>query len=451
MKTYHPDRRQFLKNLGIVGAGLVTGSYGCGKNSVGIEVGNQFPKYDHRQLMHFKETNMQAFAQALIDNAQCLGYEIHPELKDVIKRGNGLRLNKPVTLEDISKSAKTIVTDFSTKQPLQAKTSYFNVRDIGNGIVRYNVSAQADGYLTRETVGYADKGSPINLDLELIPDHEKLVALMNDCARKTYENGGIDGSLRWNEKPKIYISTNTEFLKNGKLTDELLNHTQKVMEEKLPLWSNGFAKNLEIEIGGSVPVKPGPHYEFQDGYIIISFDNTIPGVGQAAVWDDTKDRWIEKNVISLRNDKPDANFTGTILQEMATALGAYNFPRNSIIKPEDTMLHQETLLQDFTPLDLQMGQWLYSRPAGNYAPDIDEGFPLNINDVPLTGDFDKDYLVGFPDFLILAQTFGKREGQAGYDARADLTLDGLVGFDDFLLFVQNFGRKRNPDALILTN
>ena len=55
-------------------------------------------------------------------------------------------------------------------------------------------------------------------------------------------------------------------------------------------------------------------------------------------------------------------------------------------------------------------------------------------------DFDGDGAVGFSDFLLFAQQFGLRQGDAGYDARYDLDGDGTIGFGDFLIFANSFGK-----------
>lgn len=59
--------------------------------------------------------------------------------------------------------------------------------------------------------------------------------------------------------------------------------------------------------------------------------------------------------------------------------------------------------------------------------------------IALVGDFNGDGSVGFADFLQLAQAFGKKSTDAGFDSRLDLDSDGEVGFSDFLLFAANFG------------
>ncbi|MFT5366220.1 MAG: hypothetical protein ACI8V2_001167 [Candidatus Latescibacterota bacterium] len=55
-------------------------------------------------------------------------------------------------------------------------------------------------------------------------------------------------------------------------------------------------------------------------------------------------------------------------------------------------------------------------------------------------DLNGDGTVGFPDFLIFAQAFGKNSGDAGYVAKADLDSNGNIGFSDFLVFAQSFGK-----------
>ena len=54
-------------------------------------------------------------------------------------------------------------------------------------------------------------------------------------------------------------------------------------------------------------------------------------------------------------------------------------------------------------------------------------------------DFDGDGEVGFGDFFLFAEAFGKKA--AGGDAKFDLDGDGEVGFDDFFAFAAEFGKK----------
>ena len=53
------------------------------------------------------------------------------------------------------------------------------------------------------------------------------------------------------------------------------------------------------------------------------------------------------------------------------------------------------------------------------------------------GDLDLDGRVGFADFLVLSQNFGKQD--VGYGL-GDVNGDGSVGFDDFLMLSESFGK-----------
>jgi hypothetical protein len=56
-----------------------------------------------------------------------------------------------------------------------------------------------------------------------------------------------------------------------------------------------------------------------------------------------------------------------------------------------------------------------------------------------TGDCNGDNVINIRDFSILKNSFGKADGDEGYDARAELTGDGVVNIRDFSLLRGNFG------------
>jgi hypothetical protein len=60
----------------------------------------------------------------------------------------------------------------------------------------------------------------------------------------------------------------------------------------------------------------------------------------------------------------------------------------------------------------------------------------------LASDFDGNGEVGFDDFFAFAAAFGTRQGQAGYEAKFDLSKNGEVDFDDFFIFAGDFGKKK---------
>ena len=58
----------------------------------------------------------------------------------------------------------------------------------------------------------------------------------------------------------------------------------------------------------------------------------------------------------------------------------------------------------------------------------------------IMGDFNGDREVGFQDFVLFAQGYGKTRGNSGWDERFDLDGDGEVGFQDFIIFAGVYGR-----------
>jgi hypothetical protein len=56
------------------------------------------------------------------------------------------------------------------------------------------------------------------------------------------------------------------------------------------------------------------------------------------------------------------------------------------------------------------------------------------------GDVNNDNAVSLSDFSLLATTFNRTSGQAGYDARADLNGDSAVTLADFSLLASNFNQ-----------
>ncbi len=57
-----------------------------------------------------------------------------------------------------------------------------------------------------------------------------------------------------------------------------------------------------------------------------------------------------------------------------------------------------------------------------------------------SGDANNDNRISVLDFSLLASTFGRSSGSAGYDGRADFNGDSLISLLDFSLLSKNFGR-----------
>ena len=66
----------------------------------------------------------------------------------------------------------------------------------------------------------------------------------------------------------------------------------------------------------------------------------------------------------------------------------------------------------------------------------------------LVADLDCDDTVGFSDFLLLSNAFGKAVDPAG--SGADIDGDGMVAFEDFAILSENFGRTANDLTAGLT-
>jgi hypothetical protein len=60
------------------------------------------------------------------------------------------------------------------------------------------------------------------------------------------------------------------------------------------------------------------------------------------------------------------------------------------------------------------------------------------------GDSDGNNVVNLTDFSILATTFGKQNGNTGYDGRADFNGDSVVNLTDFSLLATSFGKSGAP-------
>lgn len=58
----------------------------------------------------------------------------------------------------------------------------------------------------------------------------------------------------------------------------------------------------------------------------------------------------------------------------------------------------------------------------------------------LSGDANGDGAIGINDFGVLSSTFLKKQGDAGFDSRADFDSNGIVNIFDFGLLAVNFGK-----------
>jgi len=59
----------------------------------------------------------------------------------------------------------------------------------------------------------------------------------------------------------------------------------------------------------------------------------------------------------------------------------------------------------------------------------------------LPGDVDRDCDVDSDDFDLLLASYGKSEGDPGYNSNADFNHDGKVDFEDAMILLKNYGKK----------
>jgi hypothetical protein len=60
----------------------------------------------------------------------------------------------------------------------------------------------------------------------------------------------------------------------------------------------------------------------------------------------------------------------------------------------------------------------------------------------IVGDFDRNGVVSFNDFLAFAGSFGKASTDVAHTREHDLNADGNIGFSDFLVFASHFGESQ---------
>jgi predicted outer membrane repeat protein len=68
-----------------------------------------------------------------------------------------------------------------------------------------------------------------------------------------------------------------------------------------------------------------------------------------------------------------------------------------------------------------------------------EHVDMGADELSWVGDIDDDGHVDVEDLLLLAASFGKRDGDPGFDLRCDLNVDGVVDVSDLLILAGNWG------------
>ena len=382
-------------------------------------------------------------------------------------------LSKPSTnqvrsYQDMTVGKSNIKDMFSLAKIPSTTGRVTGVEQLPYDLARFSVIFEAPGYQTRETKLIGDKNaSAIDGDFEMVPVDPQVRTLYDEAARTTQTGG----TMRWKNPPIIYISRSAELTKGAKVTDELMKQITDLVPSAFISQFGVYAQNADIRVVDDAPwVKLNPNQSGKwparppVGSIVIQYNNTIPGLGGASLWDDDKDGYMDKGTVWLRTS---SNMEIAIKQEVGTMFLFENFPK-TMPAGSSVYLESGTALS-FTTTDTKAAQWGYNRPGLNMRDDKDNGWELTwkknsagvlipceerlllkgtmYKPIVIPGDITGssgtlDNKVDFDDFFAFAAAFGSKEGEQLYNTLADLNLDGSIGFEDFFEFAGNFGRMR---------
>jgi formylglycine-generating enzyme required for sulfatase activity len=182
----------------------------------------------------------------------------------------------------------------------------------------------------------------------------------------------------------------------------------------------------EIEAGSAVPLQIfgtdiknatgfGARFEYDETQIAYDgFDvgDALPGAQSPGAEQGTNPTYVEVTAASL----------GDVATSNSGLLGTVRF--------------RTSLAFSRTTIQMVSAEILRSGAFEELTSTVD----LQLERAPCP-DFDGDGKVGFHDFLLLAGSYGSRQGESSYDPEMDLDRDGSIGFRDFLRFAENYGKE----------
>jgi len=207
-----------------------------------------------------------------------------------------------------------------------------------------------------------------NINLDIVPRHDVDVAnfvgggieeiekmdfmqFFNEWCRPFYNTTGTE---RWEEQPKVYIYTGTEYTNGIEIAEEHISMAENIIQNIWPQFTkvvgNGsFINTLVIEKGENPP-----DYS-SNSYIRIEWDNSI-GSGIHGEWLDGNK--IYSGIVAFNPDLADST---TYMEELIQVLG----PRSEAETRYFYNIDGEMLESGY-----EIGKFLYSRPIENMTPDI---------------------------------------------------------------------------------
>lgn len=164
------------------------------------------------------------------------------------------------------------------------------------------------------------------------------------------------GTHTWITAPTFYVDTTAPDGSTTPITQANLDSVLSVIAD-LPKFAKGLFPNdqVNVEIGTNKPAWQTP------GYIIVHWDNTIPGRGEHAEYLSANE--IISAYAKIRTTTPKE----VVRQELTQPLGA----RMDSNIMESIFNDPLAYLPNYVNTDLDIGNFLYSRKPGNLTPDID--------------------------------------------------------------------------------
>ena len=265
----------YIRNL--IGAGLTAiAMYGCGRSNpvqpVSSLPSSKYETLDSRlqETFHFNNSFEAFLAKPTTNQAR--------------------------SFQDVS--LKPNVRDLYTATKIAAQESrILGIEDLGYEIGRFSVSINAPGYEPRETKVLADiRSTAVAIDDELVPVDAQVRTLYDEAARTTQTGG----TSRWKNPPVIYISKSSELIRGAKVTDDLIKQITDLVPSAVISQFGAYAQNADIRIVDDAPwQKLDPNQPGKwparppEETIIVQYNNFIPGVGEAGLFDNDNDGYTQ--------------------------------------------------------------------------------------------------------------------------------------------------------------
>jgi hypothetical protein len=221
-------------------------------------------------------------------------------------------------------------------------------------------------------------------------------------------------------------------------------------------YGNGFVTKVDVIDAsdalhtvwtGTDPSQPGAPVDFAVTWTKTAY--LVKGV-RIYVNTDHTTGWEEVDAVRLYGDPP-PGVSGTILLQATPNLtapltfefrptgGGTALTRTFTLGEDGSFAIGDIPADDYN-LAVKGSMWLRKVvPA-----DASGGSAYGIVATLLTGDVNNDNNINILDLGLLADSFGRSQGQTGYNANADLNRDGMIDILDLGLLADNFGKTGDP-------